>query len=49
MTRDFHDVIQPLCLRADGRARQRILIKLAYILAAQINEKQRLKKTVETK
>ena len=49
MTRDdFRDVIQPLCPRADGRAHQRLLTRLAYLLSAEVNKKQRLK-TMETK
>ena len=38
---DFRDVIQPLNLKADGRARQRILIHLAYVLSGEIRRRER--------
>jgi len=41
---DFHNVIQPLNYKADGRAHQRILIQLAYFLSRELNKKEKLKK-----
>lgn len=44
---DFRNIVQPLNYKADGRAHQRILIKLAYALSQELNKKERLKKSGE--